>query len=134
MKSMFDEALADLGWLLPHLPSTTGAILEAQFRSYICAMSGRTEEAKRIILECEEKIEHERDEDIDQNVMANFASIHSRLGDKDLAFEWLKRCFEVRAITPFAVKLSPYFDEITSDPRFDELVKKTLRSLGATRE
>ena len=134
MKSMFAEALADLEWLLPHLPSTTGAMLEAQFRSYVCTMSGQTEEAKRIILECEEKIAHERDEDIDQNVMANFASIHSKLGDKDRALEWLKRCFEVRAITPFAVKLSPYFDEITSDPRFEELMKKTIRSTATTQE
>ena len=66
--------------------------------------------------------------------MANFASIHSKLGDKDRALEWLKRCFEVRAITPFAVKLSPYFDEITSDPRFEELMKKTIRSTATTQE
>ena len=134
VKSMFDEALAELKWLLPALPSTMGAMLEAHFRSYVCAMSGRTEEAKRIILECEEKIEHERDEDIDQSVMANFAIIHSKLGDKDRALEWLKRCFEVRAITPYEVKLNPEFDEINSDPRFDDLTKKTIRSLATTQE
>jgi len=134
VKSMFDEALAELKWILPALPSTMGAMLEAHFRSYVCAMSGRTEEAKRIILECEEKIEHERDEDIDQSVMANFAIIHSKLGDKDRALEWLKRCFEVRAITPYEVKLNPEFDEINSDPRFDDLMKKTIRSLATTQE
>ena len=134
VKSMFDEALAELKWILPALPSTMGAMLEAHFRSYVCAMSGRTEEAKRIILECEEKIEHERDEDIDQSVMANFAIIHSKLGDKDRALEWLKRCFDARAITPYEVKLNPEFDEINSDPRFDDLMKKTIRSLATTQE
>jgi TolB-like protein/Tfp pilus assembly protein PilF len=134
VKSMFDEALAELKWVLPALPSTMGTMLEAHFRSYVCAMSGRTEEAKQIILECEEKIEHERDEDIDQSVMANFAIIHSKLGDKDRALEWLKRCFDARAITPYEVKLNPEFDEINSDPRFDELMKKTIRSLATTQE
>ena len=125
MRSMFDEASAELQQWLPVLPPTTAWVLEAQFRSYVHVISGRTREAKRIILECEEKIAHERDEDIDQQVMGNFAMIHSKLGDKDRALEWLKRCFEARAITPFLVKLSPFFDELTSDPRFDELVKKT---------
>ena len=134
VKSMFDEALAELKWVLPALPSTMGAMLEAHFRSYVCAMSGRTEEAKRIILECEEKIEHERDEDIDQSVMANFVIIHSKLGDKDRALEWLKRCFDARAITPYEVKLNPEFDEINSDARFDNLMKKTIRSLATTQE
>lgn len=134
MKSMFAEAFADLEWLLPHLPPTTAAILEAQFRSYVCAMSNRKEEAKRIILDCEEKIACERDEDVDRNIMANFASIHSKLGEKDRALEWLRRCFEVRAITPFEAKLSPYFDEITSDPRFKELMSKTIRSFRTTCE
>ena len=131
-KSMFNEAAAELQLWLPLLPSTTAAMLEAQFRSLVYAMAGRTQEAKRVILECEEKIAHERDEDVDHEVMANFAAIHSKLGDKDRALEWLKRCFEVRACTPFLVKLLPLFDEINSDPRFDELMKKTLRSLNTT--
>jgi hypothetical protein len=62
------------------------------------------------------------------------AAIHYKLGNKDRAFEWLEKAFEARTITPFQVKLFPYFDEMTSDPRFDELMKKTLRSLDATRE
>jgi tetratricopeptide (TPR) repeat protein len=134
VKSMFDETLAELKWLLPALPSTIGAMLEAHFRSYVCATTGRTEEAKRIILECEEKIAHERNEDIDQNVMTNFAIIHSKLGDKERALEWLRRCFEVRAITPYEVKLNPEFDEINSNARFDDLMKKTIRSLATTQE
>ena len=125
LKSMFNEATEELKWYLPGLPSTTAALSEAQFRSYVNAASGRTQEAIRIILECEDKIAHERDEDIDQYVMVSFASIYAKVGNKDHALEWLRRCFEVHAITPFKVRILPYFDEITSDPRFDELVKKT---------
>ena len=52
--------------------------------------------------------------------MEKFATIQSKLGDKDRALEWLKGCFEARAITLFAVKPSSYFDEITSGPSFDD--------------
>ena len=78
--------------------------------------------------ECEEASAHERAEDVNQEALA---LIHLRFGNKDRAFEWLEKAFEARTITPFLVKLHPYFDEITSDPRFDELLKKTVRSLGA---
>jgi hypothetical protein len=66
--------------------------------------------------------------------MTNFAIIHSKLGDKERALEWLRRCFEVRAITPYEVKLNPEFDEINSNARFDDLMKKTIRSLATTQE
>jgi uncharacterized glyoxalase superfamily protein PhnB len=59
------------------------------------------------------------------------ALIHLKLGNKDRALEWLEKTFEARTRTPFEVKLNPLFDEITSDPRFEELMKKTLRSLDA---
>ena len=133
-KGMFDEASAELRLWSSVLPPSMAATLEPSFRGLICAMSGQTEEARRILRECEEKIEHERDEDIDEDVMANFAIIHSKLGDKDRALEWLKRCFDARAITPFQVKLSPFFDEITSDPRFNELMKKTISSRALRQE
>jgi hypothetical protein len=81
--------------------------------------------------ECEEASAHERAEDVNQRALA---IIHLKLGDKDRAFEWLEKAFEARTTTPFLVRLTPYFDEITSDPRFDELLKKTVRSLGATRK
>jgi hypothetical protein len=80
-------------------------------------------EAKRILRECEEASAHEPAEDVNPETLA---CIHSKLGNKNRAFEWLEEAFEVRTITPFQAKLSPFFDEITSDPRFDELMKKTL--------
>jgi uncharacterized glyoxalase superfamily protein PhnB len=58
------------------------------------------------------------------------AIIHLKLGNKDRALEWLEKAFDARTITPFLVKLSPHFDEISSDPRFEELLKMTVRSLG----
>nr|MDO8132635.1 adenylate/guanylate cyclase domain-containing protein [Candidatus Njordarchaeum guaymaensis] len=122
-KSMFKEALAELEWVLPYYePVRTAA--KAEF-GRVYAQAGRIEEAKRILRECEEASAHERVEDVNSPALA---LIHLKLGNKDRAFEWLERAFEARTITPFLVKLNPFFDEITSDPRFDELLKKTVSS------
>jgi adenylate cyclase len=128
-KSMFKEALAEMEWALPFFQPLSTA-MKAEVGS-VYAISGRTEDAKRILRECEEASAHEPVEDVNQRALA---LIHLKLGNKDRALEWLEKGFEARTITPFLVKLSPYFDEITSDPRFDELLKKIVRPLDATRK
>ena len=128
-KSMFDEAMAEQERVLPVLQPLSydnRALVGAVY-----AIAGRTEEAKRILREWEEASAHERAEDVNHWALA---LIHLKLGNKDRAFEWLEKAFEAHTITPFLVKLYPYFDEMTSDPRFDELMKKTVGSLAATRE
>jgi class 3 adenylate cyclase/TolB-like protein len=125
-KSMFEEALAEGERVLPFFqPLTTTGKAEV---GSCYALAGRIEEAKRILRECEEASAHERAEDVGPHYLA---IIHYKLGNKDRAFEWLEKAFEARTITPFIVRLWPRFDEISSDPRFDELLKKTVRSLGA---
>jgi adenylate cyclase len=125
-KSMFNEALAEQEQLLPSLQP-----LSAAWRAWIgavYAIAGRTDEAKRILRECEEASAHERVEDLNPQMLA---LIYLKLGDRDRAFEWLEKAFRARIChyslpitTPFAVKLVPFFNEMTSDPRFEELVKK----------
>ena len=126
-KSMFDEALAEQERVLPFLQP-----LSYDNRAFVgaaYAIAGRTEDAKRILREWEEASAHERAEDVNHWALA---LIHLNLGNKDRAFESLEKAFEARTITPFLVKLIPFFDEMTSDPRFDELMKKTVRSLTPT--
>ena len=126
-KSMFKEALAEWERVLPfYQPLSTANKAEV---GSLYAIAGRTEEAKQILRECEEASAHERPEDVNH---ASLALIHLKLGNKDRALEWLEKAFEAHTVTPFLVKLSPYFDEISSDPRFDELMKKTLRSFNTT--
>jgi TolB-like protein/tetratricopeptide (TPR) repeat protein len=128
-KSMFDEAMADQERVLPALQPLSydnRALVGAAY-----AIAGRTEEAKRILREWEEASAHERAEDVNHWALA---LIHLKLGNKDRAFEWLEKAIEAHTITPFLVKLYPYFDEMTSDPRFDELLKKAVGSLALTQE
>jgi TolB-like protein/Tfp pilus assembly protein PilF len=118
-KSMFNEATADLERVVPFFqqPSGRRAIIGAVY-----AIAGRIEEAKRFLRECEEAAKLERAEDVNYGALA---LIHLKLGNKDRAFESLEKAFKARTMTPFLCKLSPFYDELTSDPRFDELVKKS---------
>ena len=122
-KSMFKEALADWERALPFMQPLSTANKASTGAVY--AIGGRTEEAKQILRECEEASAHEPAEDVNQ---WGLALIHLKLGNKDRALEWIEKMFEARTRTPFEVKLNPLFDEITSDPRFEELMKKTLHS------
>jgi adenylate cyclase len=118
-KSMFDEALAEQERVLPFfepLSTTTRARVGAVY-----AITGRIEEAKRMLQKCEQAFAHER-ADVDHSALSH---IYWKLGDKNRAFEMLEEAIKFRTITPFQLKLDPFFDELASDPRFDELVKKT---------
>jgi len=128
-KSMFKEALGEMERVLPFFqPFSTDVKAEV---ASVYAIVGRTEEAKRLLRECEETSAHQLPEDVNAKALA---LTYLKLGDKNRAFEWLEKAFEAHTITPFTVKQSPYFDEITSDPRFDELMKKTLGSRAFNRE
>jgi TolB-like protein/Tfp pilus assembly protein PilF len=133
-KSMFKEALAEWEQVLPSFHPLSTAVKTTVGAVY--AIAGRYEEAKQILRECEEASAHERAGDVNYG---NLALIHLKLGNKDRALECLEKAFETHYSgfsfpndTPFVVRLNPFFDEITSDPRFDELMKKTLRSLNTT--
>jgi adenylate cyclase len=127
VESMFKEALTELERVLPFFQPLSTA-MKAESAS-VYAIAGRTEEAKRILRECEEA--NESDEDLNPQ---RLALVYWKLGNKNRAFEWLEKAFESRTVTPFLLRLHPLFDEITSDPRFDELQKRIVRSLAPTRE
>jgi TolB-like protein/Tfp pilus assembly protein PilF len=114
-KGMFVEALAELQWVTRRVPSTTHWRIELGF---VYAISGRTKEAEQIIQECEQAAAHE---DLEPQ---RLAIVYSKLGNLNRALECLEKAFEARSITPFQVKQGPFYDTITSDQRFEELVKK----------
>jgi serine/threonine-protein kinase len=57
------------------------------------------------------------------------ASIYVCLGDKELAFDWLHKAYDQRSDHLLHLGISPDFDPLRSDPRFDEL----LRGIGLAR-
>jgi adenylate cyclase len=123
-KSMFEEALSEMQLTLRFFHTSTANV--GAFTGAVYAMAGRIEEAKRVLRESEDASTHEY---VDPQWMV-FA--HSRLGNKDRAFEWLEKAFEAHTFTPFQAKLDPRFNGITSDPRFGEVLKRTLRPPDGT--
>jgi TolB-like protein/Tfp pilus assembly protein PilF len=53
-----------------------------------------------------------------------FAIIYTALGEKELAFEWLEKAYEVRDYYLCYQILEPTYDSIRNDPRFDALVRR----------
>lgn len=53
-----------------------------------------------------------------------FAALYAQLGDKDQAFSWLEKAYQERAPWLTYIKTDPQFDNLHSDPRFNELLKK----------
>jgi len=52
------------------------------------------------------------------------AYIYSLLGDRDRAFAWLEKSMEMHTPDPPAFKVDPTLDDLRSDPRFDELIRR----------
>ena len=58
-------------------------------------------------------------------VPADFpASYYARLGDRDRAFEWLERAFEERSVGLTLLKVSPVYDNLRADPRYEQLLRR----------
>jgi tetratricopeptide (TPR) repeat protein len=54
----------------------------------------------------------------------DFALIYMGLGDKNQAFTWLEKTYEERPDTLNYIKTDPIFDNLRSDPRFTDLLRR----------
>jgi len=52
------------------------------------------------------------------------AQFYTRLGERDQAFEWLRKAFDERSAQLVYINVDPQYDNLRSDPRFAELVRK----------
>jgi hypothetical protein len=52
------------------------------------------------------------------------AFLYARLGDKDQAFEWLEKGYEDRGPFLSALRVDPAFDNLRSDPRYADLLRR----------
>lgn len=53
-----------------------------------------------------------------------YARAHLRLGHKDQAFEWLAKACDEHTFFVLHLNADPFYDDLRSDPRFQELVRK----------
>ena len=52
------------------------------------------------------------------------AGVYAALNEKDKAFDWLEKAYNERNRYLSHIKLSPKFDPLRSDPRYEALVRK----------
>jgi TolB-like protein/Tfp pilus assembly protein PilF len=53
-----------------------------------------------------------------------FAAVYAGLGEKDQAFQWLEKGYEDRNDLLIQLNVDPLFDNLRSDPRFADLVRR----------
>jgi len=85
---------------------------------YIYAMSGRRTEALSLISELEEKYSRHEASGHD------LAAIWIGLGERDKAFDWLEKDFQVRDGRLANITWEPEFVSIRNDRRYDDLLKR----------
>lgn len=114
-KNMPNEAIVEIE---KAIAMSTGNIRMKATLGYAHARAGDRPRAENIIKELKEasKVSY---------VSPYFiAIIYSGLGDKDQAFTWLEQAFEERHPYLILLRAEPVFNNIRSDPRFQDLVNR----------
>jgi serine/threonine protein kinase len=114
MKGAFSQALSE--YQIARRLVDDPYILGMMGHAY--AVSGRRDEALKTIDQLKEISKR-------QYVKAiTFAEIYAGLGDKEQAFQWLEKSYEERAPDLIFIRIDPIFDNLHSDPRFADLVRR----------
>jgi TolB-like protein/Flp pilus assembly protein TadD len=79
---------------------------------------GRKSEAEKLLRELQDRY---REEYI---LPSDFARVHAALGNKDEALTWLEKAHQEREWNMILIRVSPWWDSLRSDPRFDDLVER----------
>lgn len=114
-KRMYQQALDELN----QADEVSGHYSESlSLIGYIYAITGRHEEAQKMINKLKERSTHRYVSPY------HIAVIHSGLGEKDVAFEWLQKAYVDRSMLLTFINVSPIFDNLRSDPRFADLLQR----------
>ena len=112
---MYDEAIAELQ---KAVTLKDGHNLSLATMGYTYAVAGRRTEALKIL------------DDLlalsQQNYVspAHIAAIYAGLGEKDRAFAWLEKAYEMRSRSLAWLNVAHEWDELRSDLRFTDLLRK----------
>jgi tetratricopeptide (TPR) repeat protein len=113
-RRMYPEAMAELK-RADALLGVEGGVGLAQ----ACALSGRTEAAKRIL---RGGVEDPNDAGVLDWVF--IAGVYEALGQRDAAIGWLENAYENRDFFLTYVKVYPFLDALRTDPRYVRISEK----------
>jgi tetratricopeptide (TPR) repeat protein len=112
------QSPAALAELRKALDLSEGDTNELALLGYGEAVAHQTGEAKKILEQLKE-----RSQQTYVQPMA-MAMIHTGLGNRNEAFDWLGRAFEDRSAGLVYLRVDPVFEPIATDPRFAELIRR----------
>jgi serine/threonine protein kinase/tetratricopeptide (TPR) repeat protein len=84
----------------------------------VAVLEGKVEEARGVLDELYRRTQERYVSPVD------FAKLHNQLGDTDEAFQWMDRAMEDRRGWMVYLNVEPALDNLRSDPRFKELLRK----------
>jgi serine/threonine-protein kinase len=131
MDAQFVQAHSFLGWAYAQKRQYPEAL--AQFQKarqiddnpeflggigYVYAVTGKKAEARAVLAELEKLSKHHH---VSPCLMA---FIHIGLGQKDEAFRWLARAYQERSAWLVYARVDPKYDDLRSDPRFADLLRR----------
>jgi eukaryotic-like serine/threonine-protein kinase len=114
-KGMYEEAIAEFRELLKQDPRAAAALAHLG-NTY--ARAGRVREARECIRQLKQRSGVETVETY------GVAMIHAGLGEKDQAFEWLEKAYEMRDQGLSFLKVGPELDPLRLDARFQDLLRR----------
>ena len=109
-KGMYEAAIAEL-----KKANVSGAQL-----AYAYAVAGKSDEARKIL----DDLQGLAKQPGRYVSPFDFALIYMGLGEKDQAFEWLNKTYEENPYRIGFLKVNPRFDNLRSDPRFTDLLRR----------
>jgi len=115
-KGMYNRAIAEFKNAMPM--SGGEQKLAMAGLGHVYAVSGKKVEAHAVLNQLKQLSSQEY-------VSAySIALVYAGLGEKEQAFAWLERAYEERAFQMHDLKVEPRWDNIRSDPRFEDLLRR----------
>src|SRR5262249_17340364 len=115
-KGMYREALAEAKEVT--LPTDALPMAGLPLTGYLYAKMGRTDEAQQVL---ERLISISKQRYVSS---CNMVTIYFALGKKDEGFAWLEQAIEERDGRLLCFNVNPWLDNVRSDPRFAEVVRR----------
>ena len=117
-KGMYEEAIAEYQRVIELSGSSTDKSSMSANLAHAYAASGRGDQARDILDRLKEQSQQPYFSPFD------IAAIHTALGEKDQAFEWLEKAYEARTPDLRFLKVTQWMDSLRSDPRFADLLRR----------
>lgn len=115
MKREFPQAFAELQKGMVLNPDSTGNIATL---ATAYAMSGNRAEAEKLLTELMNRRSKQYVSPMD------IATVYHALGRKEEVFRWLNRAYEDQSEMLIVLQYDPAYDDLRSDPRLQELIRK----------